>query len=222
MNVYTYFRELIGVSKVTLQQLSNMHLYWTIHITSTSNYHQHTSQTCVCVGKSTPPACQTTTNAPHRLAFVSENPHHKHVKPLPTQLSNMHLCCSMSNTNATHFSSALLCQQSWYCDVAVRHHCPSNSFSIHLLRKWTSNVGGNIAIHHNYISLLAMLYCVGKVTKSKFVSSVFRPSARRPSMPPIIWILFGFLSHFSCYLLVERVSHRIRSMIRRFQDIVHL
>ena len=85
--------------KPPLTHLSNMYLCWKIYTTSTSNDHQHISATCICVGKSTPPACQTTTNDSNlsnmRLCwkctpparetttnkclqhvFVLENPHH--------------------------------------------------------------------------------------------------------------------------------------------------
>ncbi len=48
----------------------DLRLCWKIHITSTSNYYQHTQSTFVCVGKFTSPACQTTTNASASRSFL--------------------------------------------------------------------------------------------------------------------------------------------------------
>ncbi len=58
--------------------------------------------TCVCVGKSTPPTCQTATSTPHRLAFMLENPHHQHVKPPPMHPLRMRLCWKIHTTSTSN------------------------------------------------------------------------------------------------------------------------
>ncbi len=61
-------------------------------------------ETCVCLGKSTPPARQTNTTSYPGLAFVLENPHHQHVKPTPP--ATLRLAFVLKNLHHQHVKPA--------------------------------------------------------------------------------------------------------------------